>query len=106
MSIRLVPALLLLLLVLPASTQQSMPTRAREQMWADRTIYPEPPAQVDVRAARILNIHRDAEQLSALNLSVESQLQQLKKGMLPKDLAQNLKKMEKLSKRLRQEVER
>jgi hypothetical protein len=106
MSTRLVPVLFLLLVVLPASTQQTMPTRAREQTWAERNIRPEPPAQVDVRAARILSIHRDGEELSALNLSVESQLQELRKGMLPKDLAQNLKKMEKLSKRLRQEVER
>lgn len=106
MSARLI-ALALLSLVLPASTQQAtISTRTREQMWADRNIRPEPVNEVDVRAARIASIHRDAAELSTLDVSVQSQLQQLQKGMLPKDLAQNLKKLEKLSKRLRQEVER
>jgi len=35
---------------------------------------------------------------------MQSDLQQLQKGMLSKDLSDKLKKMEKLSKKLRQEV--
>lgn len=35
---------------------------------------------------------------------MQSDLSQLRKGILSKDLAQNLKKMEKLAKKLRQEV--
>jgi hypothetical protein len=35
---------------------------------------------------------------------VQSGLQQLQRGVLSKDFAENLKKMEKLSKRLRQEM--
>jgi hypothetical protein len=75
-------------------------------VWAERNISPEPINGVDVGAARSASIHRDAAELSTVNLSVQSQLLQLQKGMLPKDLAQNLKKLEKLSKRLRQDVER
>jgi hypothetical protein len=37
---------------------------------------------------------------------MQSDLSQLRKGMLSKELEQNLKKMEKLAKKLRQEVSR
>jgi len=53
---------------------------------------------------RLQNIHEDAQHLSALSISLQSDLQQLQKGMLTRDLAENLKKIEKLSKKLRQEV--
>jgi len=53
---------------------------------------------------RLQSIHSDAEQLSALSTLLQSDLQQLQKGVLSKDLTDNLKKIEKLSKRLRQEV--
>ena len=57
-----------------------------------------------MRAIRLQTIHEDAEHLSALSISLQSDLQQLQKGILTKDLAENLKKIEKLSKKLRQEV--
>ena len=50
-------------------------------------------------------VSRDAQQLSQLTASVYSQLQQLQKGALPKDLDANLKAIEKLSKKLRREIE-
>jgi hypothetical protein len=104
MRIRLV-ASVLVLLALPALTQQpNLP--ARNAMWVNRDIRPEPPRNADLQAARIKEIHQDAEQLSLLNAALQSDLQQLQKGMLPKDLADNLKKVEKLSKKLRQEVAR
>ncbi|MGC2473680.1 MAG: hypothetical protein WA485_05045 [Candidatus Sulfotelmatobacter sp.] len=53
-----------------------------------------------------MSIHQHAQELSALSNSVQSDLQQLQKGVLSKDLANNLKKMEKLSKTLRQEMAR
>ncbi len=55
-------------------------------------------------AIRIQTIHEDAERLSALNAALQSDLQQLQKGVLPRNLSENLKKVEKLSKKLRQEV--
>jgi hypothetical protein len=66
---------------------------------------PDTPPDLDLRAARLKTIHDDAADLSTLSASLQSDLQQLQKGMLAKDLAQKLKQMEKLSKKLRQEME-
>lgn len=96
----------LLLLAVPAIAQQ--PTMAAGRlnggMWSDREIQPEPPRQSDLDAARIRAIHHDAEELATLQATLHTELQMLEKGMLHKDLAENLKKTEKLAKRLRQEV--
>jgi hypothetical protein len=59
----------------------------------------------DVRAARLAAFHHDVSELSALSSSVQSDLQKLQRGMLVKDLNQNLKKLEKLSKKVRREIE-
>ena len=45
-----------------------------------------------------------ARTLSQLQSALQEQLQLLQKGMLHKDLAETLKKTEKLAKKLRQEV--
>lgn len=88
---------------LPALAQQpNLP--ARNAMWVNRDIRPEPPRDMNLEAARIQAIHQDAEQLSTFNAALQTDLQQLRKGLLPKTLADNLKKVEKLSKKLRQEV--
>jgi hypothetical protein len=50
-------------------------------------------------------LHHDAEELSDLSASVQSDLQGLQKGLLAKDLHEKLKKMEKLSKKLRRDME-
>ena len=55
-------------------------------------------------AARLEAIHHDAAEFSTLSASLQSELQQLQRGLLSKDLEQKLKRMEKLSKKLRQEV--
>ena len=62
------------------------------------------PAEQDARTARLQTVHHDAQELWTLSASVQSDLQQLGKGLLAKDLGTKLKKMEKLSKRLRQEM--
>ena len=72
--------------------------------WSLPAVRPEPPNLADLRTVRLQSIHQDAEQLSALSTALQSDLQQLQKGMLSKDLTDNLKKIEKLSKKLRQEV--
>ena len=105
MRIRLV-AFVLVLLVVPASTQRCLIQVAGQAAWPinEREIKPEPPRDLDPQAARIQSIHRHAEELSTLNVALQSQLQQLQRGMLPKELPENLKKIEKLSKKLRQEM--
>ena len=99
--------LLVSLLTVPALTQQSgmIAPQLPGRNWAlPPGVRPEPPRDADMKAMRLQEIHEDAEHLSALSLSLQSDLQLLQKGMLTKDLAENLKKIEKLSKKLRQEV--
>ena len=98
--------LLVSLLIVPALTQQSTLTpQLPGRNWSlGPALRPEPLRPSDLIAIRIQTIHEDAEHLSALNAVLQSDLQQLQKGVLPRDLSENLKKVEKLSKKLRQEV--
>jgi hypothetical protein len=58
------------------------------------------------RSARLdrAQIRRDADELSRLAQSISHQIGDTDKGALPKDLGENLKKLQKLSKRLRDEL--
>jgi len=99
--------LLVSLLTVPALTQQTgmiAPQLPGRNWTLAPAVRPEPPRESDLRAIRRQAIHEDAQHLSDLSISLQSDLQQLQQGMLTKDLAENLKKMEKLSKKLRQEV--
>jgi len=102
--------LLLVLLVLPAFSQQPNLARqinqridAHEQRISRIATDPTPAKQIQA-AARLQSIHHDAEELATVSASVQSGLQQLAKGLLVMDLDANLKKMEKLSKKLRREM--
>lgn len=96
--------LLVSLLTVPALTQQSGMQLPGHNWSLPAAIRPEPTREPDLRAVRLESIHQHAEELAAVSTSVQSDLQQLQKGMVSKDFSENLKKMEKLSKRLRQEV--
>ena len=101
-------SLLLFLLALPAvSEQTNIQTRIAQRVdqHEQRTSQVVVPPAPDVKAARLHALHQDASELSALSESVQSDLQQLQKGMLVKDLNENLKKMEKLSKKVRREIQ-
>jgi hypothetical protein len=101
-----VVSFLLLLLAIPALSQQAAQQQMSQKIWArGQMMRPDSPPELDPRAAALQAIHRDAEELSVLSTSLQSDLQQLQKGMLVGDLTQKLKKMEKLSKRLREEVQ-
>jgi hypothetical protein len=50
-------------------------------------------------------LNRDVSELTALSESVQSDLRQLQRGVLVKDLNENLKRLEKLSKKLRREMQ-
>jgi len=103
MSTRLVFVVLIFLAVPLCSQQTAMQTQQR--IWArGQGMRPDSPPELDTQAARLEAIHHDAADLSTLSGSLQSDLQQLQKGMLAKDLAQKLKQIEKLSKKLRQEV--
>lgn len=94
----------LVLLSVPSLSQSTMNQRTPGGNWSPTIVRPEPPRDLDLRAFKLQAMHEDAKNLSALSAQLQSDLQQLQKGMLAKDLAQNLKKMEKLAKKLRQEV--
>jgi hypothetical protein len=98
--------LLVSLLTVPALTQQSTITpQLPGRNWAlPPAIRPEPPRESDMKALRLESIHQHAKELAVLSTAVQSDLQLLQKDMLSKDLSENLKKMEKLSKTLRQEM--
>jgi hypothetical protein len=102
MPARTLAFVLLLLCVSVLAQQPGMGGRLNGRMWSDREVRPEPVhtnPQVRLEA-----IHRDAQELSQLQSALQEQLQLLQKGMLHKDLAENLKKTEKLAKKLRGEV--
>jgi hypothetical protein len=102
MPARTLAFVLLLLCVSVLAQQPGMGARLNGRMWSDREVRPEPVhtnPQVRLEA-----IHRDAQELSQLQSALQEQLQLLQKGMLHKDLAENLKKTEKLAKKLRGEV--
>jgi hypothetical protein len=110
MSTRLA-GLLLVLIVVPALGQTASPSNIQARIekkidWhndmAESTV---PPEATDVAAARRQTIHQDAEELSALSVSLYPDLQQLRKGLLSKDLDEKLKKMEKLSKKLHRDLQ-
>lgn len=109
MSARLVFLLVIFLAVpafsqLPGIAQQiNQRVDAREQRISRVSTDPTK-AEQNLSAVRQQAIHHDAEELSLLSASVQSDLQQLTKGMLAKDLDAKLKKLEKLSKKLRQEM--
>jgi hypothetical protein len=101
--------LFLFLIAAPVFGQQqpSIQTRiseridAREQRTSAVVAAPGP----DLKAARLQLLHRDAGELTTLSQTVQSDLRQLQKGMLVKDLNENLKKLEKLSKKVRREMQ-
>jgi hypothetical protein len=105
MHARLVFALSLLVMVIPAFSQSGISQRTDQRLVArDQAIHPEEMSAADRQAFRQRAILHDVEELTALSASLQSDLQKLEKGLLTKELPQNLKKVEKLSKKLRQEV--
>jgi len=98
--------LLASLLALPVSAQHTTinPQLPGRNWSLGPDIRPEPLNESDLRTVRIQTIRNDAEQLAVLNASLQADLQQFQKGVLALDFSENLKKMEKLSKKLRQEM--
>jgi hypothetical protein len=64
-----------------------------------------PPIPTGTRTAKPADLKSEAAQMQALANSVADQVDQLNQGMMSKDLAENLKKLEKLAKHLRSEIQ-
>ena len=60
-----------------------------------------PQPQIKLDAAQL---QREAKELLDLSQSVQSDIDAINKGLLPKDAAEKLKRIQKLAKRLRGEI--
>ncbi len=74
-----------------------MPGR-RPEVWK---VSPQP---APARKIDVLKLQTQADELAKLAAGVPPDIEQLKKGLLSKELEHNLKRIEKLSKQLRQEL--
>jgi hypothetical protein len=77
--------------------------------------YPKPPAPLDsadtaqkpatpLRRLDLAQLQRDADDLARTAQTIPTDVASVRKGMLPKDVIDKLKQIEKLSKRLRTEL--
>ena len=80
-------------------TGQLQADKAEDQF--EKTVPPPIHQQSSVDFAKVKS---DADELLILSQSIHSGIDDVGKGMLPKDLIDKLKQMEKLSKRLRNEL--
>jgi hypothetical protein len=64
----------------------------------------EPPAKVGPRQINPEMVNSEAQELRGLADRLPQQIDQTTKGQLPKDLVENLKRIEKLAKHLRSEI--
>ena len=100
-------AFLLALLLSAAAAQAQRPgppgMRQADQAEAqhERNIPPPPNPR---RTIDFDKLKRDADELAALAQSVPSGIDQTAKGVLPKDLSEKLKRIEKLAKGLRSQI--
>ena len=70
-------------------------------------VVPDQPAAETKTPARpdTFSMEREARELSALAASIPGDVEQLQKGLLPKDAVETLKRIEKLSKQLRGQIQ-
>lgn len=73
-----------------------------ERNLAARITAPPPPAPP--HRVNVAQVRRDAEELALLERTIQAQIAAAQRGAVAKDLSANLKKIEKLSKRLRSEL--
>lgn len=97
-----VPAMLGLwvTLAVPQTTQHHFPT-------PPESMDPQAPDKSQGTPSRrldLVQLQRDAEDLARTAQTIPSDVASVRKGMLPKDVIEKLKQIEKLSKRLRTEL--
>ena len=68
---------------------------------SERNVPPPPNAR---RTVDLVKLRRDADELAALAQSVPQDVNQTTKGVLPKDLAEKLKRIQKLAKQLQSQI--
>ena len=88
-----------LLLVLPVQSQNVNPAHP-EEINVQKRLSPE---GIRARASN-LQLQKDAKELADLCASIPADMDGVKQGLLPKDVVEKLKRVEKLSKKVRQEL--
>jgi len=96
----------MLLLSRPGLPQMPVPRGVRQGEQADAQAQQNIPPPAGQRGASLdpAKLRRDADELASLAASVPSAVDQTTHGVLPTDLLEKLKRIEKLSKRLRSEL--
>lgn len=102
---RTVLCLLLLTCLLPlaATPQMPAPPGSRDLAQYEAT-HPTEPPRVASRRVDPVEMQRQADELAKLAQSVPGDMDQVAKGVLPKDIVGKLKQIEKLSKSLRSKL--
>jgi hypothetical protein len=96
------PLWLCILVVLPLSQHQKPPGIRTADQQSNQPL--EPPMQPRSRKLDVEQVKQEAEELKKLADGVPAQIEQVTKNQYPKDLNENLKRIEKLAKHLRSEV--
>jgi hypothetical protein len=99
--------LLFVLLIFTSLTwaQRNGPTGQRQADRAEDQFQKNVPPPVQQKSSvDLAKLKSDADELIVLSQSIHSGVDDVQKGMLPKDLIEKLKQIEKLSKRLRSEL--
>jgi gas vesicle protein len=96
----------LLLLIAPVSATLGQRAKPPGIVTADQqsnqTV--EPPMEMHGRKMNVDQVKQEADELKKLADGVPAQIEQVTKNQYPKDLADNLKRIERLAKHLRTEV--
>ena len=79
-----------------------VPQGIREADKADASFEKSIPPPQNTAHTAVPNFDRDAAELAQLAQSVQAEVEQMHRGLLPADLKDKLKRIEKLSKRLRE----
>jgi hypothetical protein len=96
-----------LLLSQPSLAQRPIPPGVRQADKIDAQSQQNiPPPSVQRASVDPAKLKRDADELASLAASIPSAVNQTNMGVLPKDLDQKLKRIEKLAKQLRSEISR
>lgn len=96
------PLWLCLFLVFPLSQHAKPPGIVTADQQSNQPI--EPPMEIRNRKLDVNQVKQEAEELKKLADAVPAQIDMVTKNQLPKDLNDNLKRIERLAKHLRSEV--
>jgi len=98
-------AIVMTLVVIAASSPQRRPTAPGIREGEAQINKPlEPPLSPKKHSPNAAQLKREADELARLSASIPDQVALVAKGLLPKDLTDQLKRIEKLSKHLRSEI--